>query len=261
MGLGDQLLATGMARGAKKRGKRIAFGDGERIRWDHHSAQIFKGNPNIALPGQERQRDLEWIAFYKGHRIYNSQDGDRRWIWHPEKFKAIPGEIFLTPDEISWAMQFGKDFVVIEPNVPEQKYCAPNKRWPLERFNQVAQEFTAAGYKVIQFGYPGARHRLQHATYVKTPTFRHALALMRNARLAILPEGGLHHGAAALDVKAVVLFGGFITPAVTGYDTHVNLTGGAEACGSLKECEHCRAAMDAISVADVLKAADGLLDG
>jgi ADP-heptose:LPS heptosyltransferase len=258
VGLGDQIMATGLARGARKRGKRIAFGDGERIRWDHHSAQIFKGNPNIALPGQERHRDVEWVKFYKGHRIYNTQDGDR-WVWHPEKFKAKPGELFLTDLELAFAAQFGSGFVVIEPNVPEMKTCAPNKRWPVARYEAVSKEFAASGYKVVQFGYHGARHRLQHAQYISPPTFRHALAILKNARIAILPEGGLHHGAAAVGTKAVVLFGGFIPPSVTGYDMHANLTGGAEACGSLNACPHCAAAMDAIRVDDVLGAADGML--
>jgi len=53
----------------------------------------------------------------------------------------------------------------------------------------------------------------------------------------------------------VVLFGGFIPPSVTGYAAHANLTGGAEACGSLKPCPHCRKAMEAISVEEVVEEA------
>src|SRR6185369_14162072 len=81
MGLGDQLMATGLARGAHARGKRIAFGDGRNIIWDANSAAIFRGNPNIARPGSERDRDIEWLPYYKGHRIYNRL-GDRKWIWN-----------------------------------------------------------------------------------------------------------------------------------------------------------------------------------
>jgi hypothetical protein len=66
----------------------------------------------------------------------------------------------------------------------------------------------------------------------------------------------MHHGAAAMNIPAVVLFGGFVPPAVTGYDSHTNLTGGAEfACGSFRYCEHCIAAMKAISVDEVVTAA------
>jgi hypothetical protein len=53
----------------------------------------------------------------------------------------------------------------------------------------------------------------------------------------------------------VVLFGGFIPPSVTGYGGHANLTGGAEACGSLDPCRHCQAAMGRIGVDEVHAAA------
>jgi len=97
MGIGDQLIATGLARGAQDRGKRIAFGDGHRIRWDKNSPDIFRKNKNIAIPGSEGAKDLEWIPFYTGSRLYNKQ-GNNRWIWNMD-FKATPGEIFLDRDE------------------------------------------------------------------------------------------------------------------------------------------------------------------
>ena len=86
-------MATGLARGAAKKGKPVAFGDGNRIIWDQHSEQIFRSNPNIAMPSHHRDRNLTWIPFYKGHRIYNSPDrANNRWKWNYE-FKAVPGEI------------------------------------------------------------------------------------------------------------------------------------------------------------------------
>jgi ADP-heptose:LPS heptosyltransferase len=90
---------------------------------------------------------------------------------------------------------------------------------------------------------------------LETRSFRDVLAVLANASLYIGGEGGLHHGAAAVSIPAVVIFGGFIPPSVTGYATHANLTGGAEACGSLKPCAHCRKAMAAISIDDVYGAA------
>jgi hypothetical protein len=67
--------------GRADRGKRIAFGDGYRIRWDKNSAAIFRKNKNIAIPGTERQSDIEWVHFYTGNRLYNKQ-GANRWIWN-----------------------------------------------------------------------------------------------------------------------------------------------------------------------------------
>ncbi len=242
-------MATGLARGAAKRNKLVAFGDGKTIRWDQYSAPIFSGNLNIARPGQEHKPNLEWVPYYKGHRIYNSQ-GDNRWIWNYD-FKAIPGEIFLTAEERFSATPYRKGgLVIIEPNVPEWKTVAPNKRWPPERYNMVASKLRSQGYNVIQLWY-GRGHKLSDAVFAPTQTFRHALAVMSKASLYIGPEGGLHHAAAAFGVPGVVLFGGFIPPAVTGYDIHTNLTGGAEACGSFGSCPHCKAAMDAISADEV----------
>lgn len=147
----------------------------------------------------------------------------------------------------------GKDFILIEPNVPWKKSVAPNKDWGLKRYQGVVDRLKAEGYEIVQTNH--GRDRLDGVRTISTPTFRHALAALSRARLAILPEGGLHHGAAALGIPAVVLFGGFIPPAVTGYDMHINLTGDVEACGSLRPCKHCREAMDNISVEQVYDAA------
>ena len=252
MGLGDNLMASGLAKGAHARGKRIAFGDGKTIIWDHHSEQIFRGNPNVALPVDTKAGDLEWVHFYRGHRVYNTQVSDGKWKWNYD-FKAIPGEIYFSPEEHKFASNVGQGFIAIEPNVPEFKSVANNKRWPLERYKKLARYLGKSGHKVIQFGY--GLHRLDGVEQVPVPSFRHAARVLQNAKLYIGPEGGLHHAAAAVGLPAVVLFGGFIPPAVTGYDFHTNLTGGAEACGSLQTCQHCIGAMEAIGVEEVYTAA------
>lgn len=265
MGMGDNVLATGLARGAAARGKRIAFGNGKQILWDAHSEMVFRGNPNIANPQSHRRAtNLEWIPFFKGHRTYNRSAGDR-WIWNYD-FKPTPGEIYLDEAEWEFAQRAGSEFVVIEPNVPEFKHCAPNKQWPVERYEHVADQLTRAGHDVVQFVY-GIGHRLRAARHVETPSYRHGLAVLGRATLYIGAEGGLHHGAAAekramrggaliaAGTPAVVLFGGFVPPSVTGYAMHSNLTGGADACGMFKRCQHCVDAMNRISVDEVLDAA------
>lgn len=257
MGIGDQILATGLARGAQDRGKRIAFGDGYRIRWDKNSAAIFRKNKNIAIPGTERQSDIQWIPFYTGNRLYNKQ-GANRWIWQLD-FKATPGEIFFDREELERATRTPPGFILIEPNVPWHKTVAPNKDWGRANYQKVADELRSQGHVVAQFSY--GKHRLSGVRVIQVDTFREALAIMRRAKLAILPEGGLHHGAAAIEKRAVVLFGGFIPPSVTGYDTHINLVGSDNFCGSIHPCKHCADAMKSISVETVLNAAEEILSG
>lgn len=259
MGLGDQLMATGMARGAKARGKRIAFGGAGKIIWDHNSAAIFQGNPNIAPPGSEGAKDLEYIPYYKGHRIYNHHDvAGRRWLWN-SSFRPTPGEFFFTPFEERDATRFGSGFILIEANVESWKSVAPNKDWGRANYQAIADRLLDEGYRVAQFTYEKSTQALDRVERFQTRSFRDAVAVLGKASLYIGPEGGLHHGAAAMGRDAVVLFGGFIPPHVTGYDGHANLTGGAKACGSLRPCKHCRDAMAAISVDEVHEAAKARL--
>lgn len=252
-------MATGMARGAQARGKRIAFGNGQQILWDKNSWPVFQGNPNVAPPGSERDQDIEWVRFHKGHRIYNRHDrAKNRWIWNRD-FRPIPGEMVFSPLEQRNGRRFGAGFVVIEPNVEFWKTSAVNKDWGLENYQRLADQLRGDGVRVAQFRHQEGERRLEGVEKIKTISFRDALAILSHAELYVGPEGGLHHGAAAVGKKAVVLFGGFIPPAVTGYEGHVNLTGGAEACGSLTPCAHCQAAMKAIAVDEVRSAALELL--
>jgi ADP-heptose:LPS heptosyltransferase len=263
IGLGDNLIATGMARGAHARGKRIAFGDGQQIIWDNNSETIFRGNPNIAAPGDENAADIEWIAFHRGHRIYNRQ-GANNWIWNYD-FRPIPGEFYFSDDELRYARrQHGRGFIVIEPSLPPRKGSSPNKDWGFKNYLKLAQRLTEQGHVVRQFKYSGVDRHIDHVRpHIKPPTFRHAAAVLANAALYIGPEGGLHHAAAAVGIPAVVLFGAWIPPQVTGYDTHTNISvgGSYDFCGSLKQCDHCREAMARISVDEVEAAALGILEG
>jgi len=251
VGWGDEILATGMARGAKDRGKRIAFGNGRKIIWGPWSEAIFRDNPNIAPPGSEGATDLEWIAHYKGHRLYNRHVGDR-WQWNM-KFRAIPGEMFFDETELEFAKTAGDNFILIEPNVPRNKSVAPNKDWGLAHYRQLSSMLREQGFRLVQFSF--GKDKLPGVELITAPDFRKALAVLSRAALYIGPEGGLHHGAAAVNVRAVVFFGGFIPPEVTGYAMHTNLTGGAKACGSLHYCNHCISAMRAITVEKAYAAA------
>lgn len=241
-------MATGLARGMIERGKRAAFGDGKKIIWGPWSAEMFKHNPNVAIPGSEGSKDLEWIGYYKGKRNYNTQQNDR-WVWN-YSFRPTPGQFFFDQHESEIAAGFKDEFVVVEPNVPWQKSVAGNKDWGQEKYQELTDRLVKSGVRVVQFSHKNTRRFLQGAK-LATLNFRQAIAVLGRSRLYVGPEGGMHHAAAAVGVGAVVIFGGFIPPQVTGYDTHVNLTGTDRACGSLINCSHCRDAMSHITVDEV----------
>lgn len=254
MGYGDEVMATGLAKGLANRGKLAAFGDGKRIVWGPWSSEVFKFNPNIAFQGNEGSPNLEWIPHYKGHRLYNRLHvNGRQWVWN-YKFKPIPGEMFFSDEEKEDAKRAGQDFILIEPNLPWQKSVAVNKDWGFNNYYEVSSQLLDDGHDVVQF--ENGRNHLAGVRLIRSRGYRDALAIIARAKLVICPEGGLHHGAAAVETKAVVLFGGFIPPQVTGYDSHINLTGNStQACGSLHRCEHCIQAMASIKPEEVYDAA------
>lgn len=262
MGYGDELIGSGFAKGLAAQGKRMAFGDGTAIRWTQRAHVIFKNNPNVAPPGSERASDLVWKAHYQGNRCYNRQvEGRWEWIKQPEN-GITPGELFFDDIEIRWSKvavpgETGRRMVLMEPNVPAFKNVRGNKSWPGNRYDEVARAIANAGYFPVQITLPrpyGPGYESKFCQKVPNPTdIRHSFALLRRAKLYVGPEGGMHHAAAALGVPAVVIFGGFISPEVTGYPEHVNIFKGGEPCGSLTDCEHCKASLLAISAEEVIE--------
>jgi len=256
MGIGDEVMASGMARGALARGKRIAFGDGTRIIWGLYGDMVFRGNPNVARPGDEGAPDIEWNHFYQGHRTYVRPIRGKNWEFN-DSFRATPGELFFSATEDAMLDHIRHGFVVIDPNVAK-KDSAINKQWPRERYEAIAAMIIAAGHRVVQFVSPDAPYHLENRTdAILTVNWRAAASLLRAAKLWIGPEGGMHHTAAALGIPAVVLFGAWIHPRTTGYPLHENIyVGDEKPCGALKPCAHCREAMSKITVEDVIEAAE-----
>ncbi len=251
MGWGDELVASGLARGAKDRGELIAFGFGGKIRWNRHSHEIFRNNPNVAPPGQENIANLRWIAHCPGARLNTAgiEHNGLRWRWLP--FRPPPGELFFDESECSFGASFGHGFVVIEPRV---KPCWANKQWPQKRYQAVAHALEDRGVRVVQFS--GEAPPIEGCgEVIATPTFRLALAVLSQASLYIGAEGGLHHGAAAVGIKAVVIFGGWPDPRSSGYDAHRNLAAPDAGCGTIARCPHCENALNRISVDQVVNAA------
>jgi ADP-heptose:LPS heptosyltransferase len=257
MGYGDEIMGSGLARGARAQGKRVAFGDGQKIHWSSWCPEIYLNNPNVAKPGSEGQKDLIWVDHYKGRRKYNKLENGK-WVWNYD-FKPVPGEFFFDDHETDVAKFFKKGFVVVEPNVPWHKEVASNKDWGEGKYEELGRRFVKQGVRVVQFRHKNTRRIVPGAGIEAIPRFRHVVAALSQAALYVGPEGGMHHAAAAVGVPAVVLFGGFIPPQVTGYDGHVNLTAGARACGSIKPCSHCREAMSKITVEEVFDASMRLL--
>lgn len=235
------MLATGIARKARlfRPGKKICIGDGRDIEWN----EVFEHNPHLSrevVPG------CVWVHSHKGFRPY--VDGERstkeKFVWKKD-FKASPGELYLTSEEkAKWSAKF--NFVYIEPNI--KGWLGPNKDWGFDKWQEVVLRTPDVHF--IQ----GPGRKLAGVEQVSTESFRDACSLLDRALFFVGTDGGLHHAAAALGKKAVVVWGGYTHPRNLGYDTHINLHSGVEPCGNTKPCDHCKKAMDRITIDMVVKA-------
>jgi len=282
MGYGDKLMAIGDAwalHQADPQKRRVAIGNGHTI--DPTDIDLCWGLDDFLVPPEVdlSTEDCLWVHSTPGNRPYLDYAAMREkarrmgytlqktskvvqkighYIFVPD-YRATPAPIKLKPAEEKIAEEYGrKPFVLIEPYI--KRAAPPSKQWPVGRFHSVARHLQR-DLSVYQISAPD-RPPLPGVSQIRPDSFRSALAYMKAAKLYIGPEGGLHHAAAAMGTPAVVLFGGFISPKVTGYDMHVNLTGdsGGYACGTrFRVCPHCDRAMSSITPEDVVYQARKLL--
>lgn len=278
MGFGDKLLAVGDAYDlyqTDNRHRKVAIGNGARIDW----CPLSEGLHFLATQTQvDAGKEVHWVISYPSHRPYIRYDEMRKaanamgmrdlkqrhlssalghYIWN-YNYKAKPARVAFDSAQSEVIHQWSKEpFICVEPFIKDK--APPNKQWPLDRFGAVIK-LMSQHIRVVQLSPPERETNFPGATRVTPNSFKDALAYIKASKLYIGPEGGLHHGAAATDTPAVVLFGGYVPPAVTGYDSHTNLVGDNDRfCGRKTECPHCLAVMDSILPSDVLEAAHRIL--
>jgi ADP-heptose:LPS heptosyltransferase len=263
MGMGDEIMAAGEAERIFRSdpSKPVAICDlTGQVRWH----ELWEGNPAIATPAYVKSKQPV-------HRITNGV-GCRPYIRYP--FTAVRGmrftdwqardhvgTLYLTNDELTLGKRIRDEvgpFVLIEPDVKPSS--TPNKQWGAERFAAVVEALPEMTF--IRAHGDECRPFLG-VKNVRTRSFRQACGILAAADGFFGTEGGFHHAAAALGQPAVVIFGGFISPKSTGYDTHVNIAdkGPGSPCGRWQPCGHCAEAMDRIEVGRVIEAVSSVFLG
>lgn len=249
MGYGDEIMAAGQAKGLfQATGKPVVITDHRgRPRW----SEVWENNPYIVKAIRDIPSGVATLKSGPFCRPYYSTfdrvNGTKFTEWN---VRGCPGEIYLTDDELSYSEsvinEFG-NFILIEPNL--SNISNVNKQWGIEKWIRLAKKI---GNNVLQISPPGAEG-IQGVRQLRPPTFRKAAAVLKKALVSVLPEGGLHHASAAVGGKAIVIFGGHISPVTTGYDCHINVYHEIEGspCGQWEPCVHCKKAMDMITVDEI----------
>lgn len=250
MGIGDELMMAGEARrraaGTARRFLMLDK-DGEE-RWHF----IWEGNPHVARPGEPHDGT---IGYVNRRRCYVADETREKRTFL--EYRPAPAELRIPP-HLKRLAELAAGAVVFNPAVKHR--ASPNKDWGINRWRALLEQST--GVRWIQLGEPGVR-RLYGCEYVPTAGFWEACAVLSGARAAVVHEGALHHAAAALGVPAVVIYGGYISPRVTGYAGQKALYVEDEkhplGCGMRVPCAHCAAAMEQITPQRVLAALGDLL--
>lgn len=234
MGLGDEIMALGCAeRIFEQSGRPVSILTMTESPRDH---DIWHGNP-------------AWI--HKGGKRYIDGGGSRPYIkgWRNKQalfnldYRARAGRVVLTAQDRALVADLKPPYAVVSPEL--KKGASPNKDWGKSNWEQVIKDFPCPVYQLC----PDEKTKpIAGAIPYRTPTVRAALAAIEKAALVMAAEGGTHHMAASMRVPAVVVFGSFVPPTVTGYDFHYNIAVETDEgyCGRWQPCAHCQKALASI---------------
>ena len=235
MGLGDEIMVSALARRARRESqsdRRVVVHDRlGRPRWSN----VWLHNPDFVQPTESEPRALV-VTDGPGHRRYIKGKTALKWEW--QSWNAEPGRIMLSADEQALAALQARR-VIVEPHIKAK--ASPNKDWGWFQWTKFQRLASDAGIRLTQLGDHG--RLLTGVDYIYTATPRDAFAIISTAKAVVTTEGALHHAAAAFGTPSVVIFGGYISPEITGYAGHANLYAGGEPCGMRYKCEHCSKAM------------------
>lgn len=164
-------------------------------------------------------------------------------------------EFYLSNVEIEAAKAaYPPPYLVIAP-VGKTKFSANRKEWGHDKFQQLVQLLNDR--TVLQVGMP-SDPLLDGVIDTRFIDIRKTAAIISNAVLFIGLEGGLMHLARSVATPAVIVYGGYIKPEISGYSLNANIATN-ESCSPCydsnqrqTECDH-MSCMKKIEVNDVYR--------
>jgi hypothetical protein len=125
-----------------------------------------------------------------------------------------------------------------------------NKCWPDRYWQKLGRLIESQGWSCTVVG--DVSGVMNVGRRVSTDSFLDLVALLKDSDLCVTSEGGVHHLCGFLNVPAVVIYGSFISPLVTGYPTQTSISRPhdgrtALGCGALYPCPLCESTMQEIT--------------
>ena len=278
MGYGDEIMATADCREAKlaSPGSQIVIGDTTPAPWTPQADLIFKNNPHITAPDRVNEsKPVVYVKNFPRNRPYidHIQAAEQQGLSFPgalnvskiylsTSFKAKRGDIFFSKEELEQIKALKDEYhdaILLHPMV--KSAIQHNKDWGIKKWSSLRDELLARDKKLVQSrgNLKPEELPLTGVPSVQTKTFRGMCTLLAAVGSVVVAEGGIHHAAAALDKKTVVIYGGRVSPKTLGYDFQDNMyieDDPESPCGMKSPCAHCKACMEQISVEQVLSKID-----
>ena len=233
---------------------------------------VYLNNPNITPSDKiNRNKPVHFINYNDENRFYinYAKCNDNNLFWRTD-FKPVPGKIYFSEKEVSDAKNILKNanifwsknrdikhkgIIFFESYSTKQNHefyshKMHNKNWGEENWRKLIKKLKDE-YLIIQSVHETAA-KIEGVFYSeKEFDFRTACAVINNCDMYLGNEGGFGHAAAALNKKALIYFGGWISPQSTGYDKHENIyyDDSSSPCGAIGYiCDHCEKARQDIKV-------------
>jgi ADP-heptose:LPS heptosyltransferase len=267
-GLGDVLLCTPALRELKRNNPTCT------IRFFTDFVPLLRGlpyidevHPTADAPPQVRQLGYEGYTPPRGHlaKIIGDQLG--------VEVTDVKPDCIVDQDLVesyrALLQTFPKPHVVI---LRRASLWTPNKDWPDEYWNVVAEKVSRLG-TAIEIGSATGQVPVAYGSYLDLrtqTTVRQLAAIIAAADLYIGPVSGPMHIAAATGTPAVVIYGGYENP--IGYAGYERLAGSERLtqiglysalpcapCWRTDECPYSRKCLTMIEPSEVLEAARKLL--
>ncbi len=272
MGLGDDLMITGIVEEEhiKHPEKQIVIGslNGNLV----FDSLVYLNNPKITPSDKiNRNKPVHFINYNDENRFYiNYEKSDHNNVSWRTDFKPIPGKLYFSKTEISDAKSIlkransfwsknneikYKGIIFFESYSTKQNhefytYKMKNKNWGEDNWIKLIDRLKDK-YLIIQSVHEKAK-KIDGVFYSENEfDFRTACAVINNCDMYLGNEGGFGHAAAALNKKALIYFGGWISPQSTGYAFHENIyyDDFNSPCGAIGyPCDHCEKARQSITV-------------
>ena len=284
MGFGDDLLITSYASKIKKKlpDNQIVIGNLSKKQAMH--SIVYDNNPNIAdCRNLDPKKPIFIIDYHPNNRPYIDYQNSTnvKYVWN-NNFKPVPGEIYFSEvkpkifkgwkDEIEeadsiiseaknyWKIknkyEFNKIIFLenssIKLNHKNFDIKHKNKDWGRDNWVNLINRIKD-DYLIIQSVH-SQTEKIDGVFSPNNVNFRLACAILDKCDFYLGLEGGFGHVAGALKKRAVVYFGGWISPQVIGYDFHENIyfQDVNSPCGEYRKiCKHCEEARRKITVSYV----------